>query len=1247
MSNKITIKRSAVTGKVPEPSDLDYGEFALNYTDGNLFFKSNANVITNLASTQFVSVTGNVTGNYFIGNGSQLTGVTAAAAPAGNTNEVQINGGGVTSASANFTFDGTNVSVLGNITGNYFIGNGSGLSAITGANVTGQVGNALVSGTVYTAAQPNITSVGTLTSVSVTGTATAGNLSTAGTVSATGNILGGNLSGTSIVGTLTTAAQTNITSVGTLSALSVTGNITGGNLVTAGAVTGNGRALTSLNATNIDTGTLAQARLANAAVTLGSTALTLGTTTTAVTGLSSVTSTTFVGALTGAATTAGTVTTAAQPNITSVGTLTSVSITGNTTSGNFTTAGLVNTGTLQTSGNAIVGGNLIVNGNTISVNVTNLNVQDPIIGLGRGANNAPLTSNDGKDRGTEMWYYNTAERAAFVGYDNSTGKLIAAANVSITDEIVTVNNYGTFVAGAVESTTVSAAGNVTGTTGAFTTVTGNANATSLTSGTVPSARLSGTYTITVSGAATTAGTVTTAAQPNITSVGTLSSVSVTGNVTAGNLLGTIRTAAQPNITSVGTLSSLSVTGNVTANNITAVNSKANTVTIVTNTTDAVFTKDDNLTAWEYSGKSFSVAAQETVPTGLFFSPDGTRMYVIGSTGDDVNQYSLGTPWDINTASFVQVSATIGETAPSGVFFKPDGTVMYITGTTNDTIREFSLSVAWDVSTITFVRDFSLAAQDTAPQDIWFRPDGTKMYMVGSTNDRVYEYDLSTAWNVSTATFVQFFSVVAQDTVPVAVNFSSDGTRMYVLGQTGLDINRYTLSIPWDISTAVFFNNFYVGFQETGAHGMFIDLDAEVAYVLGSTADQVFEYDTSTDGITLESSSGLFISGSLYTNKNLVVTDSSRIDGSLRVSGVTTLTSTLAVSSTTTLVAAVTMSTTTSAINLGTSQTTGAFTIGGTSQTGVINIGRSTANQSIIIANGVTASGSVKTIDIGTLGASGSNTNVTIGSVTAGAVTTTTIYGNTTVANLAATGLISATGNITGGNVTGTTGAFTTVTGNANATSLTSGTVPAARLSGTYTITVSGAATTAGTVTTAAQPNITSVGTMAAATITTLSTAGITKTGTNGVGNIGAAASTFNTVFAKATSAQYADVAEQYQADADYPPGTVLVLGGAQEVTASAHGHDTAVAGVVSQRPSYLMNAGLQTANSVPVALLGRVPCQVVGTITRGQLLVTSSTPGTATALDHTKYVPGCVIGKALEDYNSNVAGMIEIAVGIK
>jgi hypothetical protein len=138
------------------------------------------------------------------------------------------------------------ISASGNITGNVFIGNGSGLTAVSAANVTGNVANATyatsagTAGTVTTGAQPNITSVGTLTSVSVTGNVTGGNVTT-GIVSATGNITGGNVSGTNLTGSLTTAAQANITSVGTLTSLSVTGNVTSGGLITGnitGATTG-------------------------------------------------------------------------------------------------------------------------------------------------------------------------------------------------------------------------------------------------------------------------------------------------------------------------------------------------------------------------------------------------------------------------------------------------------------------------------------------------------------------------------------------------------------------------------------------------------------------------------------------------------------------------------------------------------------------------------------------------------------------------------------------------------------------------------------------------------------------------------------------------------------------------------------------------------------------------------------------------------------------------------------------------
>lgn len=161
----------------------------------------------------------------------------------------------------------------------------------------------------------------------------------------------------------------------------------------------------------------------------------------------------------------------------------------------------------------------------------------------------------------------------------------------------------------------------------------------------------------------------------------------------------------------------------------------------------------------------------------------------------------------------------------------------------------------------------------------------------------------------------------------------------------------------------------------------------------------------------------------------------------------------------------------------------------------------------------------------------------------------------------------------------------------------------------------------------------------------VSLSSITKTGSNGVGNIGAATSTFNTIFAKATSAQYADLAELYTADQEYTPGTVLVFGGTAEVTESTESHSARIAGVVSTEPAHIMNSGLTSEYTVAVALVGRVPCRVVGTIRRGDCLSSSDIPGVATALDAAQYTPGAVIGKALEDYNSTEPGVIEAVVG--
>ena len=150
---------------------------------------------------------------------------------------------------------------------------------------------------------------------------------------------------------------------------------------------------------------------------------------------------------------------------------------------------------------------------------------------------------------------------------------------------------------------------------------------------------------------------------------------------------------------------------------------------------------------------------------------------------------------------------------------------------------------------------------------------------------------------------------------------------------------------------------------------------------------------------------------------------------------------------------------------------------------------------------------------------------------------------------------------------------------------------------------------------------------------------------NGTGNIGNATTYFNTIFAKATSAQYADLAEMYVADVNYNSGTLLDFGGNHEVTATSTSHSTAVAGIVSTNPSYLMNSACEGEHVVAVALTGRVPCQVVGTINKGDRLVASDIKGVATVLDKSKYEPGCIIGKALEAYNSTEVGTIEVAVG--
>jgi len=180
---------------------------------------------------------------------------------------------------------------------------------------------------------------------------------------------------------------------------------------------------------------------------------------------------------------------------------------------------------------------------------------------------------------------------------------------------------------------------------------------------------------------------------------------------------------------------------------------------------------------------------------MFFKPDGTKMYVIGSTGDAVNEYDLSTAWNISTASYLQnFGVAAQETLPTGIFFKPDGTKMYVIGSGRDAVNEYGLSTAWDISTAVYVQRFSVSGQEASPQTLFFKPDGTKMYVLGANGDDVNEYDLSTAWDVSTASYLQNFSVSGQETSPQALFFKPDGTKMYVVGTGSGAVFQYTTGV---------------------------------------------------------------------------------------------------------------------------------------------------------------------------------------------------------------------------------------------------------------------------------------------------------------------------------------------------------------------------------------------------------------------------------------------------------------------
>ena len=217
------------------------------------------------------------------------------------------------------------------------------------------------------------------------------------------------------------------------------------------------------------------------------------------------------------------------------------------------------------------------------------------------------------------------------------------------------------------------------------------------------------------------------------------------------------------------------------------------------------------TGWDLSGgvsedgfldiENIGVLDLDDSVTGFFFKPDGLKIYVVG-TAYQVRQVDLNTAWDVTAGgSHTISSAAFTSRQFSDMIFSPDGTKMYTQGIFVRKYFQYTLSTPWDLSTLVYDDELDVTSQETfSLQGMAFSSDGTKFYHVGNT-DYVYQYTLSSAWDLPTATY----DSVSFDTTfgaPRDLEFSSDGKHMYVNEDSSIpDIHHFALSTAWDVSTA--------------------------------------------------------------------------------------------------------------------------------------------------------------------------------------------------------------------------------------------------------------------------------------------------------------------------------------------------------------------------------------------------------------------------------------------------------------
>ena len=257
---------------------------------------------------------------------------------------------------------------------------------------------------------------------------------------------------------------------------------------------------------------------------------------------------------------------------------------------------------------------------------------------------------------------------------------------------------------------------------------------------------------------------------------------------------------------------------------------------------------EDLSNVSYDSVSFDISSQLASPSSLLFSADGTRMYSTGFGQSLIYEYSLSTGFDLSTAAYNSASFNIGTqtTNPAGLAINADGTKMYVMAQSGSTVYQYSLSTPYSISTMSYDSvSFNMSSFAGTISDITFNSDGTKLYVSDRGTNAILQCTLSTAFNVGTASYDSVsFSVASQVNSCRDVKFSTDGTKMYIISSTDNYVYQYTLSSAFDISSASYSNSsFAYNTQSTNGSGIAFNSDGSKVYVVAYGNDAVYQYST--------------------------------------------------------------------------------------------------------------------------------------------------------------------------------------------------------------------------------------------------------------------------------------------------------------------------------------------------------------------------------------------------------------------